>query len=124
MSNGLSSTQLTLKEASELYENGKHRRYSLLFSVNGGAFAIAKLLVGEPSKSCLDLGNLTLAELAFEMSAFTVVMAADIYVFGKNMRSCHLSTAFGPAGKVVLTLLAALLCTGWFLVGIHRCNGT
>jgi len=25
----------------ELYENGKHRRYSLLFSINGGAFAIA-----------------------------------------------------------------------------------
>jgi hypothetical protein len=47
MSNGLSSTQLTLKEASELYENGKHRRYSLLFSVNGGAFAIAKLVCGE-----------------------------------------------------------------------------
>ena len=35
---------LTVKDALELYENGKHRRYSLLFSVNGGAFAIAKIL--------------------------------------------------------------------------------
>lgn len=26
------------------YEQGKHRRYSLLFSVNGGAFAITQLL--------------------------------------------------------------------------------
>jgi hypothetical protein len=26
------------------YEEGKHRRYNLLFAVNGGAFAVAKLL--------------------------------------------------------------------------------
>lgn len=31
-------------DVSELYENGKHRRYSLLFAVNGGTLAIAKYL--------------------------------------------------------------------------------
>ena len=123
MSNGLSTTQLTLKDASDLYENGKHRRYSLLFSVNGGAFAIAKLLTGEPGKPGVVLGNLTLTELAFGMAVFTVVMAADIYAFGGKMRSSYLGGAFGPAGKIVLILLAVLLCTGWFLVGTPRGNG-
>jgi purine-cytosine permease-like protein len=123
MSNGLSSTQITLKEASDLYENGKHRRYSLLFSVNGGAFAIAKLLTVESCKPSLILGNLTLAELAFGMAAYTAVMAADIYIFGEKMRSSYQSGIFGPAGKVVLILLAGLLCIGWLLVGIHRGDG-
>jgi len=35
----------------ELYENGKHRRYSLLFSINGGAFAIAKFLTEDCAKT-------------------------------------------------------------------------
>jgi hypothetical protein len=36
--------EITLKDKMSLYEEGKHRRYSLLFSVNGGAFAVAKIL--------------------------------------------------------------------------------
>lgn len=122
MSNGLSSTQLTLKEAIDVYENGKHRRYNLLFSVNGGVFAIAKLLTGELGKQSVILGKLTLAELAFGMAIFTVVMATDIYIFGNKMRSDYLRDAFGPVGKVVLVLLAALLCIGWLLVGIQLGN--
>ena len=119
MSKALSSTQLTLKEASDLYENGKHRRYSLLFSVNGGAFAIAKLLTGEPGKPGVVLGSLTLTELAVGMAIFTAVMVADIYAFGEKMRSNYLDNAFGPKGKAVLILLGALLCIGWLLVGIR-----
>ena len=121
MSTGLSCVQLTLKEASDLYENGKHRRYSLLFSVNGGAFAIAKLLTGEPGKTGVVLGNLTLTELSLGMALFTVVMYADIYTFGEKMRKQYLRNAFGTAGKAVLFLLSALICVGWLLVGIqHR----
>jgi hypothetical protein len=41
-------SRLERKDILELYEQGKHRRCALLFSVNGGAFAIGKLLVGEP----------------------------------------------------------------------------
>ena len=33
----------TYRDAFEIYENGKHRRYTLLFSVNGAVAAIAKL---------------------------------------------------------------------------------
>ena len=35
-------------ELFDTYEVGKHRRYSLLFAVNGGAFAVAKLLGQRP----------------------------------------------------------------------------
>lgn len=120
MSNQLSTTQLTLKEAYDLYENGKHRRYGLLFSVNGGAFAIARLLAGEPGKAGMVLGGLTLTELALGMTLFTLVMAIDIYAFGEKMRTAYLAGAFGGIGKVVLVLLAALLCLGWLLVGFNR----
>jgi hypothetical protein len=39
------------------YEDGKHRRYILLFAVNGGAFAIANLFSldktqDEPRRGC------------------------------------------------------------------------
>lgn len=120
MSNRLSTMQLSLKEAYDLYENGKHRRYGLLFSVNGGAFAIARLLAGEPGNAGIVLGGLTLAELALGMALFTLVMAVDIYAFGTKMRATYLSGAFGGIGKAVLVLLAALLCAGWLLVAVAR----
>lgn len=119
----MSNPQLTPKEAHDLYENGKHRRYSLLFSVNGGAFAIAKLLTGDPRHPGVVLGHLTLAEVAFGMAALTAVMAADIYAFGQKTESDQKINVFGPQGKLVLILLAALLCTGWLLVGLQGGNG-
>lgn len=119
MQNALSTTQLTLKEAFELYENGKHRRYSLLFAVNGGAFAIAKLLLAEPGKPGVVLGNLMLSELSIGMALFTALMVIDIFVFGQKMRQAYLPTAFGLPGKLVLLALGMLQCAGWLLVGLH-----
>jgi hypothetical protein len=123
MSNGLSTTQLTLKEALDLYESGKHRRYGLLFSVHGGAFAVAKLLKGEHGEPPVVLGSLTLQELAFGMALFTVIMVIDIYFFGDNMRTRYSQTLFEPQGKVVLVLIGALLCFGWFLAGSRCISG-
>ena len=54
---------LSIKDAYTLYEEGKKRRYGLLFAVNGGAFAIAQLLTNSENKEQV-LGNLTLAHLA------------------------------------------------------------
>jgi hypothetical protein len=115
--------QMTLKEAFDVYENGKHRRYSLLFSVNGGAFAIAKLLTGEPGKAGVVLGELTLFQLSIGLVAFTAVMAWDIWEFGEKMRGAYLKDAFDKKGKVVLILLATILCLGWLLVGVARGKG-
>lgn len=121
--------KLSHKDAFELYESGKHRRYSLLFSVNGGAFAIAKLLVGDAaaaatgggnSPGVIVLGDLTLAQLALGMALFSAVMGWDLWAFGEKMRRGYLRDAFGRPGKVVLVLLVALLCLGWLLVGARR----
>jgi hypothetical protein len=113
------SSSITLKDALDYYETGKHRRYSLLFSVNGGAFAIAKLLTGESGKSGIILGGLTLQELSVGMALFTAFMVWDIYVFGTNVRTTYLKAAFDRPGKTVLLLLGALLLTGWLLVGLR-----
>ena len=109
--------QLSLKEALELYENGKNRRYSLLFAVNGGAFTIANLFVGKSCKSSILLGSLTLQQLAFGMAVFTFFMAWDIFVFGNNMRKTYLPKSFQWQGKAVLFVLGALQLTGWLIVG-------
>ena len=105
----------SIKEAFELYEGGKHRRYSLLFSVNGGAFAIAKLLTDKSEKFVL--GDLSLSQLSLGMMLFTAAMIGDIFMFGLKMQKTYLADAFGRSGKFVLVLLGVLLMWGWFLVG-------
>ena len=125
MTNNISgvASDLKTKEAFDIYENGKHRRYSLLFAVNGGAFAVAKLFADDPAKQDRVLGDLSLTQLAVGMAIFTTVMIWDIYLFGQKMRAKYLKDAFGPQGKIVLFVLGALLFTGWLLVGAKRATG-
>ena len=108
------SEEKKVPESFKAYEDGKHRRYSLLFAVNGGAFAVAKLLADKQGAAVL--GSLTLHQLSFGMILFTVVMIADIFMFGEKMRTTYLPDAFGWQGKTVLLLVGALICAGWFLV--------
>src|SRR3954452_4816984 len=118
---GHMADELSLKDAFELYENRKHRRYSRLFSVNGGASRIAKLLLGEPGKAGVVLGGLKLAHLSIGMALFTVVMTADIFAFGWKMRRAYLHgdhQAFDWRVKTVLLLLGILIVAGWLLVGL------
>jgi len=107
----------SLKDKMTLYEDGKHRRYSLLFSVNGGAFAVAKILAGTEGKHAEVLGQLRLSDLSWGMILFTAIMAADIYAFGYKMRKALLPEAFDWRGKLVLISLGLLICIGWYLVG-------
>jgi hypothetical protein len=104
----------TIAESFKIYEDGKHRRYGLLFAVNGGAFAVAKLFT-DPTAMTL-LGDLTLRQVAIGMIIFTILMTADIFMFGTKMRETYLSDAFTTPGKVVLLLIGFLICAGWFLV--------
>lgn len=104
---------LSVKDALELYENGKHRRYNLLFSVNGGAFAIAKILAGQGNV----LGGLSLKQLSIGMVLFTVVMVCDIFEFGRRNRKEPIPNVFNRVGKAVLLLLGVFICAGWLLVG-------
>ncbi len=104
---------LSRKDALELYENGKHRRYTLLFSVNAGAFAVAKLI-----KEGDGIGGLSHPALSIGMVLFTVVMVWDIFKFGERSRKEPNSTdVFGEAGRRVLLLIGVLICLGWLLVG-------
>ena len=103
------------KDASDLYESGKHRRYSLLFSVNGGAFALAKFMVEEANGGdTIVLGELTLRHLAAGMTIFTVLMGIDIFAFGLKMRK-SLPDAFSIVGKLILLVICVLILAGWFL---------
>src|SRR5215831_14969223 len=69
------------KDVVEIYEKGKERRYTLLFSVNGGALAIAKLITGAEGHMVV-VGGLHLWMLAYAMMVFSLFMAFDIYKFG------------------------------------------
>ena len=108
-------------EGMELYENGKHRRYNLLFAVNGGTFAVARLFLDEPGRAQAVLGGLSLLHLSLGMAAFTVVMVADIFMFGTNMAAAINRdggpAVFGKQGRIVLVLLGALIVLGWLMVG-------
>jgi hypothetical protein len=114
------------------YENGKHRRYSVLFSVNGGAFAIAQLLQKSAPDGSWKVGHLTLHKLSWGLCLFTIVMVFDIYKFGEKMRKIQeqilkqmhehdptLPQLFGRPGKVVLLAIGVLICAGWFFAGIY-----
>jgi purine-cytosine permease-like protein len=110
----MASEQKQVPDSFKYYEDGKHRRYSLLFAVNGGAFAIAKVFAEKNAGAVL--GNLSLRHLSVGMILFTIVMVVDIFMFGEKMRKFYLRTAFGWPGKIVLVLLGILICAGWFLV--------
>jgi hypothetical protein len=112
-----------ISENFKAYEDGKQRRYNLLFTVNGGAFAVAKLF-NDPKLLCDGkvapiLGGLSLGWLSFGMILFTIVMALDISMFGEKMRKNYLLGAFGWQGKMVLLAISILICIGWSLVAGH-----
>jgi len=108
-----------------LYEDGKHRRYQLLFAVNGGAFTVAKLF--SKLETANILGNLSLNEIAYGLAVFTVLMTIDMMVFGQRMRCAVGDTKRGLSqglfslwGKGVLALISLLIVVGWLLVASAR----
>lgn len=98
-----------------MYENGKNRRYNLLFAVTGGAFA-AVLAIKDPAKH---LGSLSIKALSVGMVIFTIIMCIDIFTFGFNFRSELNNKVFGQVGWFVLTSLCLLIVIGWLMVGSH-----
>lgn len=104
----------SFKDAMELYENGKQRRYGLLFSVNGGAFAILTFLVRDVQGVARGGRFLIVWSVSLGLAAITVVLAYDIFRFGVAMRELfaeqHLRPEpFEKPGKAVVALLAILL---------------
>ena len=101
-------------QALNTYIDGKIKRYNLMFAVNGGAFALAKLL---DTKEGRILGQLTPKHLAIGAVAFTFLMWFDIWLWGENMRVGYFNgkEVFQWRGKAILSLLASLLIIGWLL---------
>lgn len=101
------------------YTEGKMKRYGLLFSVNGGAFAIVKFIAeSEPltAKSAV-LGGLQLWHLAIGLALFSCAMCCDIWKFGEMMSAKYSLDVFGDVGKFVLYMIGGLLIVGWLLAG-------
>jgi hypothetical protein len=97
------------------YIDGKIKRYNLMFAVNGGAFALAKLLKDPSSEKVL--GRLTPQHLAIGAVAFTFLMWFDIWLWGENLRKGYFDgkEVFQWRGKAILSLLSSLLIVGWLL---------
>src|SRR5262245_37686047 len=102
-------------EGLNVYIEGKMKRYNLLFAVNGGAFAVAKLLGDGQTKKLL--GGLGVRELAVGTAVFTVLMAFDIWKWGHMMREDFFGgeQVFGAPGKFVVVAIGSLLAGGWLL---------
>jgi hypothetical protein len=96
------------------YIEGKMKRYSLMFSVNGGAFAIAKLFAQESTQI---LGGLSLRALAIGAIAFTLLVWRDIYLFGDMMKREFFGgqLVFQRQGIWILHALCILVIIGWLL---------
>ena len=116
---------LSESELVKFYEDGKHRRYELLFAVNGGAFAIAKLMFDKNTPEHV-LGKLSLPQLSFGMAVFTAIMIYDIYSFGRKMRTQMQEALpkkpvgmFSREGKAVLLAIGLLIILGWIRVGLR-----
>ena len=91
-------------EALKIYEDGKQRRYALLFAVNGGKFAIAKELYGHNPAS---LGLLSSWLISVGMIAFTILMVYDIWAFAMKMRKDYSLDVFQDqkVGQILLVFI-------------------
>lgn len=97
------------------YIEGKMKRYSLMFSVNGGAFLIAKLFTEKDTRAAL--GGLSLKTLAVGAIFFTILMWRDIYLFADMMKREFFDgkLVFQRQGTVILHALCSLIIIGWLL---------
>lgn len=97
------------------YIEGKMKRYSLMFAVNGGAFVIANLFADEKTKAIL--GGLSPKALAIGAVLFTLLMWRDIYLFGDMMKREFFDgkLVFQRQGVLILHALCSLVIIGWLL---------
>ncbi|MBP7001751.1 hypothetical protein [Amaricoccus sp.] len=109
------------------YEAGKGRRYGLLFSANGGAYAIAVYLAGfKHGFGGVSFDALGLIVLAAFMIVFNRTMWVDIFAFGMRMRDLDREMRnvpcdekwllFGAKGKAVLATFCVGLMLAWACV--------
>jgi hypothetical protein len=101
----------------KLYEDGKKRRYDLLFAVNGGVFAIVN---GVKALGAANLPGFALPRIAIAMTVLTGLFGYDIWQFGKRMREKATDDElligkgiFAKPGRIVLCGICAVLMFSW-----------
>jgi hypothetical protein len=107
----------------QTYIDGKMRRYNLLFTVNGAAFAIVTFASSAVSEAggggirwAEDLpGDLNLPHLASGAIFFTILMFLDIWAFAWGMRQNFGLGLFTPLGRAILVGICTLIICGWAL---------
>ena len=103
----------------KFYEDGKARRYNILFAVNTAVFGILKVM---PDSKLGVLAGHDLALFAYGMAVFTLVMGFDLWMFGTKMRKAGDPGAplrdglFAIPGRLVLVMLCGLMAVGWLAV--------
>ena len=101
------------------YEDGKARRYNILFAVNTAVFGILKIV---PDSKLGVLSGRDAGQFAFGMALFTLVIGFDLWMFGIKMRKAGDPGAplheglFAIPGRLVLVMLCGLMAGGWLAV--------
>jgi hypothetical protein len=90
---------LTVKDAFALYEEGKASPLQPAFLRYGGAFAVAKLLTGEPGKRIVWVTSVSLS-CHSECCCSPLVMTWDIFAFGLKMRRKLSAGAFETQARL------------------------
>jgi hypothetical protein len=114
------------RDMEELYENGKGRRYSLLFAVNGGAYTLAVFLLSlTQTIGRVPVDSVLLFILAVATMLFSWIMCDDVYEFGIKVQKLDLAVRkepdplkvllFGEKGQQVLKSFRWLLTLAWLI---------
>ena len=103
-------------EALGTYIDGKLKRLNLLFAVNGGAFAIAKLALESKDGLLVPYQYLAVGAILF-----TIIMVCDTWLWARMMKRTWLHTyGFTIWGKCILASLGLLIIAAWSYVGLRN----
>ena len=111
-------------DAYNTYQDGKMKRYTLLFSINGGAYAIVTwaaehLAAAQEIAREVSLKTILPVVVAIAASLFTALMFVDVWLFGRMMSKVGTGddlVYFGRHGQAVLILIVCTLLGGWAAV--------
>src|SRR4051812_38366310 len=99
--------------ALKTYLEGISNRVRLLFTVNGGAFAIARLIVDKSNSSPILLGSLRLWHLSLGMAIITILIGLDIWIFADIMKRKFLGDiVFHWPGKALIISMSGIIICG------------
>jgi hypothetical protein len=105
-----------------VYQDGKSRRFSLLFTVNGGAFALVGFLAGDQPRVAFGVFSLwAFVVIPLALVLFTRAMRDDFFVFGEAMRQVWRDAGLGcpeifsEKEQRIVRYVTALICASWGL---------